>query len=134
MMRTASFLSFLFAMMVIGFSAHAACGGGGYHPKQADGAVVPAVYTESTVRQIPGEILIRRLSTAEFDSIKGKLNLSEKQSGEIQALVADIKHKGDDAITQAKSYDGKQDFEARLPGILTPEQVKLYQGAKVAHR
>jgi hypothetical protein len=130
------------ALVVVAASGQAACGGGGYRPaKKNDVAPSPAIQTAASatvnardVRKNSNAILIRRLNMAEFNQIRPQLNLSEKQADEIKNLEADIKRKGDEAIAQVKSYDGRQDFDQRVPEILTPEQLKILQGSKVAHR
>lgn len=142
MTRTFSLTGSIFALIVLGASAQAACGGGGYKvskksdapPVQASSSTVEVRRNSSDGRRNSNEVLIRRLNMSEFEQIRAQLKLTEKQSTDIKDLEADIKRKGDEAIAQVKSYDGKQDFDERLPAILTPDQVKVYQSTKVAHR
>jgi len=138
MNRTLSLMVGLTGSILLCASAKAACGGGGYQPNKKK-ETVPASMTTTTqtsnseVRRNGNEILIRRLNLANFNQIRPQLKLTEKQEADLKALEADIKRKGDEAITQAHSYDGNQEFDARLPELLTPDQVKILQGTKVAH-
>lgn len=131
MKRTINLIGTLAFAALLGASAHAACGGGGYTrsaPAPAQRTEVPARYE---TRQSTGPAMITRMDTARFDQqIRPRLSISEQQSREVDKLEAEVKQKTEDSIAQAQSFDGRQEFDRRLSEILTPDQFRVYRSMR----
>jgi|SRR5579862_2538895 len=112
--------------VVVGFSAKAACGGGGYTPsnsKPANYTTPAAVETSAVNSRRPG------FDASYFHAISGKLKLSGEQATNVINALNDIRRK--EGSVSPKEFDARKEFETRLATILTPQQLKTYREATV---
>ncbi len=125
---------FVIVAALVGATAHAACGGGGY-------TAVPTTSARTEVRQEnrattgdnrqDGRALSNDSAQA-FDSqflrSIGRLNLSHEQYTNAMKSSREVRAKQDDR--SQRNFDAKHELDVRLTQILTAEQMNTYLAAR----
>lgn len=133
-MKILNVFSIAFLTVVLGASAHAACGGGGFQPaKNATNTQRTATYTSSSTSNVDSRSVSSRASSnfdvSDFHNVSGQLHLSGEQATAVIGAIQDIRKTLDAAPAPAKDYDPKKEFEKRLATILNADQIKTYQNS-----
>jgi len=131
----------LSSVLLVAFSASAACGGGGWHPrnadaKQTDPSAKPAAAGQSqtpvtqaapaVVRPAVEEVVAVRFDSSRFDAVSAKLELTEKQLRKISKAKENIT---DDSAKLVRNHDKAQSKYASCEGNCDGELRRLRKAA-----
>ncbi len=118
---------------LMGMSAQAACGGGGYHePVRASSTTTtyaPQQYNTAAPQYNTGPS--SGFDATYFHQMSGRLRLTGEQASNVIRALNEVRN----VPAGSKDFDARKEFEKRLIVILNPEQLKTYHEAtKVASR
>lgn len=91
-------------------------------------AVGSFLMAQQTERKVANKAEMQQKHEAKLQEMKQQLNLSDAQVAQIRALKD--KQKADNAKAQDKVQSGRQQSEADMKNILTPEQYTKWQTLK----
>ena len=129
---------FVMIAALVGTSAHAACGGGGFTPLP-NATVQPTVQPEGRQEsrvisqdnrqdsRASGKESVQAFDSQFLRSI-GRLNLSHEQYTNAMKASREVRAKQDDR--SQRNFDAKHELDVRLTQILTAEQMNTYLAAR----